>query len=85
MNIFKHLRQRLASRFQFLQKKRDSKKQVQAIIEKYNLNDPAERQKIIDQFTLMQTNKRAFGRKTQEEIKDKIKFMIHYKLIQIVE
>jgi hypothetical protein len=33
----------------------------------------------------MQTNKHAFGRKEKERIKDKIKFMIHYKLIKVVE
>jgi hypothetical protein len=30
----------------------------------------------------MQTNKHAFGRKQKERIKDKIKFMIHYKINQ---
>lgn len=84
MNFFKSIKSKLSIRFQYLQRKRAQKEQVKRIIEKYNLNDPAERQKIIDQFYLMQSNKRAFGRKQKEHIKDKIKFMIHYKLIEVV-
>lgn len=74
----------MAIRFQYLQRKRAQKEQLKRIIEKHNLNEPGERQKIIDQFTLMQSNKRAFGRKQKEHIKDKIKFMIYYKLIEVV-
>jgi len=85
MIFFKSIRQKLSIRFQYLIEKRNRKKQVDDIIKKYNLKNPIEQQKIIDQFVLMQKNKRAFGRKTQEEIKDKIKFMIHYKLIKVVE
>lgn len=85
MNILKHLRQKLSNRFQFLKKKRLQKKQVEAIIQKYNLNDPAERQKIIDQYILMQNNKRLFRRKARLHIEEKLDFMIHYKLIKIVE
>ena len=85
MNILEHLRQKLAKRIEYLNKKKFAQELSKRVIEKYNLYDPLERQKIIDQYTLMQKNKHAFGRKTQEHINDKIKFMIHYKLIQIVE
>jgi hypothetical protein len=33
----------------------------------------------------MQSSKRAFGRKKQQNIKDKISFMIYHGLIKIVE
>lgn len=71
MSILKSIKRKLLIRFQYL-------------IKKHNLNDPIEQQKIIDQFVIMQKNKRAFGRKTQEIIRDKVRFMIHYKLIKVV-
>jgi hypothetical protein len=85
MNLLKFIKQNLAIRFQHLIRKRAQKEQVKRIIEKHNLKNPIEQQKIIDQFVLMQQNKRAFGRKARESIKDKIKFMIYYKLIKVVE
>ncbi|MFV5697757.1 hypothetical protein ACM55H_05255 [Flavobacterium sp. ZT3R17] len=86
MNFFlKSIKRKLSIRFQNLIRKRAQKEQVKRIIEKHNLKDPIEQQKIIDKFVLMQQNKRAFGRKARESIKDKIKFMIYYKLIKVVE
>lgn len=85
MRFLNSIKRNIAIRFQYLIRKRAQKEQVKRIIEKHNLKDPIEQQKIIDQFVLMQENKRAFGRKTQESIKDKIKFMIYYKLIKVVE
>jgi len=84
MKLIKSIKRKLLIRFQYLIRKRNQKKLVESIIKKHNLNDPAEQQKIIDQFVLMQKNKRAFGRKTQEIIRDKVRFMIHYKLIKVV-
>ena len=84
MNFLNSIKRKLFIRFQHLIRKRNQKKQVESIIKKHNLNDPAEQQKIIDQFVFMQKNKRAFGRKTQEIIRDKVRFMIHYKLIKVV-
>lgn len=84
MNFLKSTKRKLLIRFQYLIRKRNQKKLVESIIKKHNLNNPAEQQKIIDQFVLMQKNKRAFGRKTQEQIRDKVRFMIHYKLIKVV-
>jgi hypothetical protein len=84
MNFLNSIKRRLSIRFQYLIRKRNQKKLLDSIIKKHNLNDPAEQQKIIDQFVLMQKNKRAFGRKTQETIRDKVRFMIHYKLIKVV-
>lgn len=83
MTFLKSIKRKLSVRFQFLIRKRNQKKLVESIIEKHNLKDPVEQQKIIDQFVMMQKNKRAFGRKTQEVIRDKIRFMIHYKLIKV--
>jgi ribosomal protein L35AE/L33A len=84
MKLVKSIKRKLLIRFQYLIRKRNQKKLVESIIKKHNLNDPAEQQKIIDQFVIMQKNKRAFGRKTQEIIRDKVRFMIHYKLIKVV-
>lgn len=86
MSFFlKSIKRKLSIRFQYLIRKRAQKEQVERIIEKHNLKDPIEQQKIIDQFILMQKNKRVFGRKTQESIKNKVRFMIHYKLIKVVD
>jgi ribosomal protein L35AE/L33A len=84
MNFLNSIKRKLSIRFQYLIRKRNQKKQVESIIKKHNLNDPIEQQKVIDQFVIMQKNKRAFGRKTQEVIRDKVRFMIHYKLIKVV-
>jgi hypothetical protein len=84
MNFISAIKRKLFIRFQYLIRKRNQKKQVESIIKKHNLKDPIEQQKIIDQFVIMQKNKRAFGRKTQEIIRDKVRFMIHYKLIKVV-
>lgn len=84
MTFLKSIKRKLSVRFQFLIRKRNQKKLVESIIEKHNLKDPIEQQKVIDQFVLMQKNKRAFGRKAQEVIRDKVRFMIHYKLIKVV-
>lgn len=85
MSFLKSIKRKLYFRFQYLIRKRAQKKIVQLTIEKYNLKDPIEQQKIIDQFVLMQKNKRAFGRKYGELIRDKIRFMIYHKLIKVVE
>lgn len=85
MSILKSIKRNLAVRFQFLIRKRAQKKQVESIIKKHNLKDPIEQQKIIDQFVLMQQNKRAFGRKTRQLIRDKIRFMVYHNLIKVVE
>jgi hypothetical protein len=85
MKILQQLKRKLSIRFEYLQRKRNQKKQVNSIIEKYKLNDPVERQKIIDQYLLIQKSKRAFGRKERLHIEDKISFMIHHKLIKVVE
>jgi hypothetical protein len=86
MSFFlKSIKRKLSIRFQYMIRKRAQKEQVKRIIEKHNLKDPIEQQKIIDQYVLMQKSPRAFGRKAQEIIRDKIKFMIHYKLIKVVE
>lgn len=82
MNILKHLRQKLSNRFQFLEKKRVQKKQIEAIIAKYKLNDANEQKKIIDNYLLSQKSKRAFGRKEKLHIEEKIDFMIHYNLLK---
>ena len=85
MSILTTIKRNLAIRFQCLIRKRAQKKQTQAIIKKYNLNDKAERERIIYQFEMMQSSKRAFGRKAKQKIKDKISFMIHHNLIKVVE
>jgi hypothetical protein len=82
--MIKWIKKISARRLLYLTDKRNKKKQVEAIIKKHNLKDPEEQQKIIAQFEMMQKSPRSFGRKTQEKIKDKIKFMIHYKLIKVV-
>ncbi len=85
MNFIKSIKSKLSNRFQHLTEKRNRQKEVDSIIEKHNLKDPAEQQKIIDQYVLMQKSPRAFGRKAQDIIRDKIKFMVYYKLIKVVE
>lgn len=84
MNFLNSIKRKLSIRFQYLIRKRNQKKLVESIIAKHNLKDPIEQQKIIDQFVFMQKNRRAFGRKTQETIRDKVRFMIHYKLIKVI-
>lgn len=85
MKLLTFIKKNLAIRFQYLIRKRAQKKYVQDIIKKYNLNDKAEQERIIYQFEMMQSSKRAFGRKKQQNIKDKISFMIHHGLIKVVE
>ena len=86
MSFFlKSIKRNILIRFQYLIWKRAQKKYVQDIIKKYNLNDKAEQERIIYQFEMMQSSKRAFGRKKQQNIKDKISFMIHHGLIKVVE
>jgi hypothetical protein len=85
MSILTTIKRNLAIRFQYLIRKRAQKKYVQDIIKKYKLDDKAERERIIYQFETMQSSKRAFGRKKQQNIKDKISFMIYHGLIKIVE
>lgn len=85
MNLLKSIKRKLSIRFQYLIRKRAQKKHVQDIIKKYNLNDKSERERIINQFEMMQSSKRAFGRKKQQNIKDKISFMIYHGLIKVVE
>lgn len=85
MFFLKSIKRNIAIRFQYLIRKRAQKELVKRIIEKHNLKDPIEQQKIIDQFVLMQQNKRVFGRKYGEQIRDKINFMIYHKLIKVVE
>ena len=84
MNLLKSIKRNLSIRFQYLIRKRAQKKLIQLTIEKYNLKDPIEQQKIIDQFVLMQKNKRLFGRKYGQQIRDKIRFMIYHNLIKVV-
>jgi len=85
MFFLKSIKRKLSIRFQYLIRKRAQKKLVQDIIKKYNLNDKAEQERIIYQFQTMQSSKRAFGRKKQQSIKDKISFMIYHGLIKIIE
>lgn len=85
MKFLTSIKRNLSIRFQYLLRKRAQKALVKSIIKKHNLKDAAERQKIIDQFILMQKNKRVFGRKTKQLIKDKINFMIYHGLIKVVE
>ena len=84
MSILTTIKRNISIRFQYLIRKRAQKKYVQDIIKKYNLNDKAEQERIIYQFEMMQSSKRAFGRKKQQNIKDKISFMIHHGLIKAV-
>lgn len=85
MSFLKTIKRNLAVRFQYLIRKRAQKKYTEAIIKKYNLNDKAEQERIINQFEMMQSSKRAFGRKKQQNIKDKISFMIYHGLIKVLE
>lgn len=84
MKLLTLLRQRFSKRLLTLQAKKENEILMQRIVEKHNMNDKKEQKKLIDQFTLMQTNKRVFGRKEREKIRDKVKFMIHYGLIKVV-
>lgn len=85
MSFLNTIKRNIAIRFQYLIRKRAQKKYNEAIIKKYNLNDKSEQERIIYQFEMMQSSKRAFGRKKQQNIKDKISFMIHHNLIKVVE
>jgi hypothetical protein len=84
MNTLQSIKRKLLIRFHYLIRKRNQKKLVESIIARHNLKDPIEQQKIIDQFLLIQNNKRAFGRKTKDAIRDKVRFMIYYKLIKVI-
>jgi hypothetical protein len=85
MKFIQSLQKALGRRFQFLIRKQNHKKHIEKIIEKYKLNNPIEQQRLIEQYNLIQQNKRAFGRKARLHIEEKVSFMIHYKLIEIVE
>lgn len=85
MKFIQSLRKALGRRFQFLIRKRNHKNYIEKIVEKYKLNDPIEQQKIIEKYNLIQQNKRAFGRKARLHIEEKVSFMIHYKIIEIIK
>jgi hypothetical protein len=85
MKFIQSLQKALGRRFQFLIRKQNHKKHIEKIIEKYKLNNPIEQQRLIEQYNLIQQNKRAFGRKARLHIEEKVSFMIYYKLIEIVE
>lgn len=84
MKLLQSIKKKISNRIQYLIRQRNHRKKVKAVIKKYKLNDPIERQKIVDQFYLMQHKKRAFGRKTRLHIEEKVRFMIHHKLIEII-
>ena len=85
MSILIAIKRKISIRFQYLQRKRAQKAHTKAIIDKYKLNDPIERERIVYQYQIIQSSKRAFGRKKRQNIKDKISFMIYHGLIKIVE
>ena len=84
MKLLSILRKRFSKKLLILQAKKEAEIQIQRVIEKHNLNDKEEQKRLVDQFTLMQINKRAFGRKERENIRDKVRFMIYYGLIKVV-
>lgn len=80
--IITNLGLKIINRLEFLKIKRNNKIIINQITEKYNLSDSIEQNKIIEQFQLIQKNKRAFGRKARLHIEQKIDFMLVNNLIK---
>ena len=81
--LIEYLKVKLFRRLQYLKRKRNSKILIDKVILKYDLNNPEEQKKLIEQYYLIQKNKGAFGRKAKLHIEEKIQFMLLNKLIKI--
>lgn len=82
-NLILSIKLKIVNRFLFLKKKRERKILIKKVIKKYKLDDVEEQKEIIEKYKLIQTNKRAFGRKTALHIQEKMEFMLHYNLIKL--
>ena len=82
-NIINSIRLKIANRISVLKRKRERKILIQKVIKKYKLDDVDEQKDIIEKYKLIQTNKRAFGRKAALHIQEKMEFMLHYNLIKL--
>lgn len=81
--LIESLKIKLFRRFQYLKRKRNNKILIDKVILKYDLNNPEEQKKLIEQYYLIQKNSRVFGRKAKLHIEEKIQFMLLNKLIKI--
>lgn len=63
--------------------KRRRQTAIDKCIEKYNLNDPEEQRKIINEHNKIQDSKRCYGRKYRALVQEKVSFMIQHELIKI--
>ena len=82
-NIINSIRLKIANRISVLKRKRERKILIQKVIKKYKLDDVDEQKDIIEKYKLIQTNKRAFGRKAALHIQEKMEFMLHHNLIKL--
>jgi hypothetical protein len=81
--IITSIKLKIANRFLFLKRKKERKILIQKVIKKYKLDDIEEQKDIIEKYKLIQTRKRAFGRKAALHIQEKMEFMLHYNLIKL--
>lgn len=77
------IRLKIFNRFLYLKRKRNNKIIISKVISKYNLDNPEEQKKLIEQYQLLQKNKHAFGRKARLHIEEKIQFMLLNGLIKL--
>jgi hypothetical protein len=77
------IRLKIFNRFLYLKRKRNNKIIIRKVISKYNLDNPKEQKKLIEQYQLLQKNKRVFGRKARLHIEEKIQFMLLNGLIKL--
>lgn len=79
MSLLEKLKERYKSHLD----KRQDKKDVQKIISDYNLNDPQEQVRLVNEFTLIYQKKSTLNRKQRDIVRKKIRFMAEHKILEV--
>jgi len=77
------LLEKLKDRYKRHLDKRQDKKDVQKIIADYNLSDPHEQVRLVNEFTLIYQKKSNLNRKQRDIIRQKILFMAEHKILEV--
>ncbi len=78
MSLLEKLKERYKSHLD----KRQDKKDVQKIIADYNLNDPQEQVRLVNEFILIYQKKSKLNRKERDIVRNKILFMAEHKILE---
>jgi hypothetical protein len=77
------LLEKLKDRYKRHLDKRQDKKDVQKIIADYNLSDPHEQVRLVNEFTLIYQKKSTLNRKQRDIVRKKILFMAENKILEV--